>query len=225
MRSRYQDIKAYIKHLNTAQGHEEIKNAEHQPEWIIEVPQAHQPTAAIFDVGHLAEREANFQNRRSAFTEIISPSLDQDPSSEASSDALILYEDKENKARVPRPQMSEATPLAFKPYHANAMGVAIKEIASTVPASPCAPGSCDLAQCDHLTATFDQLRASDFERAPQQALNCTDQLLDTRCALPVAEACQDVHILSQANFSDELAVKKAKVVGGSAQNIRKQTLT
>ena len=38
MRSRYQDIKAYIKHLNTAQGHEEIKNAEIQPEWIIEVP-------------------------------------------------------------------------------------------------------------------------------------------------------------------------------------------
>ena len=162
-------------------------------------------------------------NRRSAFTEIISASVDQETNSETSSDALILYE---NKARLPRPQMSEATPLGPKAYRENAMGVAVKEIASTVPASPCDPRTCELAHFDHLTATFDRLKASDYEKAPQQAPNSTDQLLGIACALPAAEAYQGVKILSQADFADDTAVKKAKktakVVGvSSVMNIRK----
>ena len=84
--------------------------------------------------------------------------------------------------------MSQMTPLAPVTYRANRMGAAIKEIPSTVPASPCAPITCGVVQFDQLTETFDRLRTSDNRRAPQQAPILRDQLLDTRCALPVAEA-------------------------------------
>ena len=67
----YQNIKAYLKHINTAQGLEEIKNAEHKPEWIIEVPLAPQPMAATFDNDVFDAREANFQNRLPVNAEII----------------------------------------------------------------------------------------------------------------------------------------------------------
>ena len=67
----YQNIKAYLKHINTAQGLEELKNAEHQPEWIIEVPLVPQPMAATFDTDVSNVRKSNNQNRLPVGAEII----------------------------------------------------------------------------------------------------------------------------------------------------------
>ena len=97
----YQNMKAYLKHINTAQGLEELKNAEHQPEWIIQVPLVPQPAAATFDNDVFDEREANFHNRVPVNAEIIHALQNEkqnkkdSDSSDTSSDAFVLYEDKD----------------------------------------------------------------------------------------------------------------------------------
>ena len=160
----YKNIKAYLKHINTAQGREEIKNAEHQPEWILEVPLAPQPMAATFDIDVFDRRESNsnFQNRMPGYGEIIytapyekSNKMSSD-SSEPSSDAFVLYE---NKARSPKHQMSEVTPLAFSACSANTLAPFIKENVSTVLATPLAPRTQEFEELDYLRASYQRQRA------------------------------------------------------------------
>ena len=74
----YQNIRAYLKHINTAQGREELKNAEKQPEWIIEVPTAQQPMAATFNTDVFDVRQQSIiQNRMPTVAEIKYTTQDQ----------------------------------------------------------------------------------------------------------------------------------------------------
>ena len=98
--------------------------------------------AATFDIDIFDRRESNFQNRMPGCTEIIQRSQIEksnkmsSDSSETSSKAFVLYE---NKDRSLKHQMSEVTPLACSACSANTLWPFIKENVSTVPVTPLAP--------------------------------------------------------------------------------------
>ena len=64
-RNNYLNIKSSIKHINTPQGREELKNAQHPPEWIIAVPSVpHKPATLFVRQNNADQRNQIFQGRR-----------------------------------------------------------------------------------------------------------------------------------------------------------------
>ena len=119
--------------------------------------------AATYDIDVFGRRrEENYQNRMPGYAEIIytsqiekSNKISSD-TSEISSEAFVLYE---NKDRSLKHQMSEVTPLACSACSANTLGPFIKENISTVPATPLAPRTQEFEQLDYLRASYQRQRA------------------------------------------------------------------
>ena len=103
MSQSYQDIKAYIKQINTAKGRQELQDSEIPPAWIFCSSKVPRPAEKILFSCHSHVSQTNSQNRKPTLTHQTDACLSEKISlsselsggaSDATSQAYVLFEQK-----------------------------------------------------------------------------------------------------------------------------------